>query len=329
MKNDRHTAYIRTIPKIFGYNFFDKNSILNSNNTIYSRFVASIFTCELTINSNKNLSISPFSLKQQVNALVKNNDEIVRNHINNTQRYSDLLGDKIILPLIRPGADIYGHWLLDILPKLNIFKKLYPDTPFSILLDNDSPGWVMDLIDIFCNDYCDVLKIKQNQKVSGKFFLMSPIRQHDFICEYSKIMPQKINYKTFFRKKVYLSRSMLGTNYRGLTNKSDIEELFVNNGFDIVYPETLSIREQISLFSSVKVLAGEAGSGLHNSIFCKPKTNIINIQSSRQNHFIQSGLCYWYKQKATYVFGQAESDDWNANFTVSKESCQAAINSVL
>ena len=100
MKNDRQTAYIRTIPKIFGYNFFDKDSVLNSTNVLYDRFVASIFPCQLTVNCDKTLSISTLSMKRQINALLRNNDEIIRNPIDSTEEYLDLSGDKVIMTIL-------------------------------------------------------------------------------------------------------------------------------------------------------------------------------------------------------------------------------------
>ena len=66
-------------------------------------------------------------------------------------------------------------------------------------------------------------------------------------------------------RKFYLSR--LGQSRRSVEFENDVADLFQRHGFEIIQPESLSFKEQMRIFTSARVIAGYAGSALHNSIF--------------------------------------------------------------
>jgi capsular polysaccharide biosynthesis protein len=84
------------------------------------------------------------------------------------------------------------------------------------------------------------------------------------------------------RRKLCISR----LNYEGQTdgvlksfaNRAVFEELAVKNGFQLVYPETLSLLDQVGLFSQASHIVGEYGSALHNSLFSPAGTTVGAIR---------------------------------------------------
>lgn len=63
---------------------------------------------------------------------------------------------------------------------------------------------------------------------------------------------------------------------RQCLNSNEVELAFRRAGFVTVYPEDLSLPDQVRLFSSVPVVAGYAGSGLINTVFSSgPATRIV------------------------------------------------------
>ena len=56
--------------------------------------------------------------------------------------------------------------------------------------------------------------------------------------------------------------------------KRTMKTTFNKKGFVIIYPEELSINEQINIINSAKTIAGFSGSALHLSIFSEPGTKI-------------------------------------------------------
>jgi capsular polysaccharide biosynthesis protein len=75
---------------------------------------------------------------------------------------------------------------------------------------------------------------------------------------------------------VFLSRARLPAN-RQRINEPAVEDLFGARGFAIVHPQELPIKEQVRIWAGCDVLAGFSGSGMHNAVFCRPDTQIIDL----------------------------------------------------
>lgn len=312
--------YVRDTGQLYGVeNLFDSQNLLNFESTKLRRFTAHVFTANIMIDEDGHGNIDTDEAKLATD-LTFENDEIALKDRNNETISRHFDDDQVIIPLVRPGYSIYGHWLLDLLPRVNFFKSLNPSLKYKLLVHEATPSWAISIVETL--QIGEVEKVRTGEWVSGKFFLMSPIRHHDYVSEIAyaeDVMPIPARVGS---DKFYLSRKKVGVQYRSFHNSEAIERLFEENGFQIIYPEQHSIPEQIELFANARVLAGEGGSALHNNVFCAPGTTIINLQSGRQNHFIQSSLCHWYKQSAVYVFGPSDSDDWGAGFSIPEEYCR-------
>ena len=79
--------------------------------------------------------------------------------------------------------------------------------------------------------------------------------------------------------KIYVSRSAL--KWRRTFGEGVVEKIFEKNGFKIIYPETLPLKEQIALIKNCKVLAGCAGTALHLALFMKKGGTVIQIKRNR------------------------------------------------
>jgi capsular polysaccharide biosynthesis protein len=78
----------------------------------------------------------------------------------------------------------------------------------------------------------------------------------------------------------FLSRSAQLKNKR-IENIGQAEEIFADHGFEVVYPELLDIEQQLMIYSRCKVLAGFSGSALHNVVFCKSGSTLIEVGDLR------------------------------------------------
>ncbi len=68
----------------------------------------------------------------------------------------------------------------------------------------------------------------------------------------------------------WLSKSRMGINsVTHITNETKIEDALTACGFDIIFPEQLTLPQQINLFSTREHLLGFAGSAFHNHIFSR------------------------------------------------------------
>ncbi|MFK8184777.1 MAG: tetratricopeptide repeat protein [Phormidesmis sp.] len=78
-------------------------------------------------------------------------------------------------------------------------------------------------------------------------------------------------------KRIYITRS--GAKYRHVFNEAAVMQMLAQFGFVSVALETLSVAEQIKLFSEAAVIVAPHGSGLTNLAFCRPGATVIECFS--------------------------------------------------
>lgn len=80
---------------------------------------------------------------------------------------------------------------------------------------------------------------------------------------------------------------------RGCRNTEQVEAVFAEFGFDIVYPEDFDLADQIAMFRAAKVVAGFGGSGMFQIAFVKQSKHVITVghESYRaRNEYFMSAI---------------------------------------
>lgn len=101
-------------------------------------------------------------------------------------------------------------------------------------------------------------------------------------------------------KKIYCSRSRIPSASGKEQRESDIEEVFRNNGYESVYMEELSLKEQIRLLNSCAEIAMLSGTLAHNLVFVRNsaratvvnKTYLLNVVQFVVNHMTTADIYY-------------------------------------
>lgn len=94
---------------------------------------------------------------------------------------------------------------------------------------------------------------------------------------------------------------------RRFVNQDDVEEVFRARGFQVVTPETLSVQEQVELFSRARVIAGPTGAAIANLVFA-PRGCRILVLAAINRHW---PFHYWLNMASAaghelqYLFGRA------------------------
>jgi len=79
--------------------------------------------------------------------------------------------------------------------------------------------------------------------------------------------------------RVFLSRRK--STYNRVINVSEVETIFELNNFSVIYPEELPIREQLIIYANCEVMAGFSGTALHNCVFSREETFVIEVADIR------------------------------------------------
>ncbi len=180
------------------------------------------------------------------------------------------------------AKNYYYHWVFEAIPKLHILKSSGDfDKVDYFLIPGMAMRYQREYLEhfgitpdkIICED--DVHHIQADELMvtsDVKLFDHHPKWVCDFLHESftSKISagtPQKL---------VYVARGDAARSRR-VQNEPELIEMLKNYGFETYYLSKLSVREQVALFNSARVIVGAHGGGLSNYVFCRPGTKVLEF----------------------------------------------------
>ncbi|ESQ90769.1 hypothetical protein ABAC460_08025 [Asticcacaulis sp. AC460] len=101
---------------------------------------------------------------------------------------------------------------------------------------------------------------------------------------------------------VYLSKTKMQRGVGRIGNETVIEAYMAANGVAIVYPEQLSLRDQVRLFAQNRVIAGTGGTQFHTGIMAPPVARALALSAT---HSVNSNLVLFDRlneRTAGYVY---------------------------
>lgn len=171
---------------------------------------------------------------------------------------------------------IYGHILLEVLPRLLLLEQCPPDTLVVTSLKMEPPYPAMfaamgvhpaRVVTLRTPAFCRTTYLADNFVDLRNF--VAP-QAWDAFARLARLGERST---VPVPERLYLSRRGIGR--RELTNEAEVEALFTRRGFTVVHPETLGIEDQVRLFAHARIVAGPGGSALHNIVFSRPDTRML------------------------------------------------------
>ncbi len=204
------------------------------------------------------------------------------------------------------GYTTYGHFLIDVLPRLLIAEQMlgadFRGTP--ILLPHRLPAWGREIFDlIFPNVKTLTFDSEQSSLRLRRailpthchnYYMFHPLAKNLFENLKERAQPIAPTQPAEF---IFLSRAEVSSNRR-VIGFTAIEEHAASLGATILRPETISWREQLGYFAGAKLVVGEYGSGLHNTVFSGEDVRTLSINRLQ---FLQSFIGALNRQRLTYV----------------------------
>ncbi len=207
-----------------------------------------------------------------------------------------------VLVFLGPAYHMWGHWLLDYLPRLGLARAVLDNAldNFVIPIPSDTPEFAVELIEKFIGiDRARLLRFDQNREslLCRRLALPSYTRSGDFLHSFVRKFYESINKPTgpklptrlFVSRRIY-QRGIRFDPHR-IANEVYFERCAERMGFTVIEPERLPILEQVALFSGAKAIVGGCGSGMHNAIFARPGTLVaqVGMPNARQSRI--AALC--------------------------------------
>jgi hypothetical protein len=245
-------------------------------------------------------------------------------------------------------APNYAHWLTEVLPRINLFCRAYPDTAIPLIIDAGLHANLEESLGAVAGDKAEIIRLGPDDAARVKrLFITSPTGYIPFerrgragpghsdgiFSPYALALMRK-HLGSVLEKpvpdlptRVFLRRNSLT---RVMRNEQELEEKLLSRGFSVIQPECLSFAEQYRLFANAEVIVGATSAGLANLVFCSKSTRVIICLSTHPDH----SFGYWQNMaaalgnKVNYVFGPAvgpAAHSLHADFLVDVDEALRAI----
>lgn len=176
-----------------------------------------------------------------------------------------------------------------------------------------------DLIKILGIPQDKILSTNSKRAVCAKGLIVPTIIDDYEIVEYRKFLHYRGRYPIYFiadfynslipkrylpNKKIFLRRPKKSN--RNIINSSEVEQVFLDFGYEIILPDGYSLEKQIEIFQQAKCIASMHGSGLDNVLFAHDEIYIFEIFSEFYHDSSPMNKCISKKCHYYYMIGKTE-----------------------
>jgi capsular polysaccharide biosynthesis protein len=226
-----------------------------------------------------------------------------------------------------PAHETWGHWLTDLLPCLWLLRAAGHDlSALRFLVPWDLRAFAAALL-VLCGiraEQCVVYQYWQEIIRTDRLLLPTFMRAGnrfatcfaDATAWWVARARTAAGITAGGPGRLMLSRGN-APKQRVMENRAAIEAAAIDAGYTVVRPEEKTIPDQIALFAGARIIVGEYGSALHNSVFAPPGTLVCGLRgTSRHPSLVQTGIATALGQDAAYVLGDTGGQDIVQRFSI-------------
>jgi capsular polysaccharide biosynthesis protein len=197
------------------------------------------------------------------------------------------------------GAFNYYHWMIELLPKLKFVEEdtgpllvsddvarlpafrealtLASRARKVVLLKQDATYRVSHLLYVQAPSLCP-FNLRSGESFEVRDFVLRP-SSVEFLRD--RLLGPSARQRSSRQRRLFFARKPVRREY----NQDEIFALFERRGFERVYMEELSLREQIDVVQSADMLAGPTGAAWTNLLFAQRGTRCLCWMAEEQRGF--------------------------------------------
>jgi len=253
------------------------------------------------------------------------------------------------------GWDSYAHWIIDFLPKFLLLEQCPEYADWPLLVDSGLyPQQIESLRQVVgLRREFRPLAAHTRYKVDDLVIAsdLSGMRMQSYRARAlpdgngAVVAPEALaflrqrmlgdgalRHATSDGRRLYVSRRRQ-TTFRRLINECVIEQLFVEHGFEVIYPETMPFADQVRAFNDASLVAGAAGSNMIGTIFCGAGTRILMLAMwhPRLNYHFFSNIAHLLGHHLLHVLGRIVTRHdyyYQSDFMVEPDDVRHALRSL-
>ncbi len=205
---------------------------------------------------------------------------------------------------------IYGHWLLEMFPKILMLKYMLPHLRnIPLLIPSTAPTYVEEIIANTLGNWPIYKYDRFNEHVEVDLLTLPGSFQSEYIFHPHLavlldryVEEQTARYRWFRlqgrRTRIFVSRANVSSSFRSLQNAAELEAIAKARGLTIIHPENLPWARQLDAFNRAAVIVGEFGSGMHNALFSRKDTKVVCLNWISE---VQSRIANYRGHRVGYI----------------------------
>ncbi len=201
---------------------------------------------------------------------------------------------------IGPIPDHYGHFITEGLSRLWPLLSLENQDKKIVYISENKINFT-DFFILFGIDQSRIKRITEPTTFKSITVSEPSIRLHDYYHQSYGETVKKIlsNVPTDKENSIFLSKNENKRNGKSIGEKN-IMNIFKKNGYEIVYPELLSVKDFLSKVYSAKRVVALSASSAHNAVFMKTGSELVCLNRSDHHHPLQIMINKMRNLKVTY-----------------------------
>ena len=220
--------------------------------------------------------------------------------------------DRPALIFLAAGYRVYGHWLVDFLPRMRIARQALGSAFYDhvIPVPETTPAWAIAMLGQLCGVFEDQLfyydATTQHltfSSASVPTYAHANYHFHPHSAAYWPTIPADRSSRRLCISRLNFEGRTDGV-LKNFVDRALFERMATDRGYELVYPERLSLRAQMEIFAEASHVIGEYGSALHNTLFSPTETVVGAIRCPND---VQLRISALKQQKTVLCMPQ---DDW-------------------
>lgn len=191
--------------------------------------------------------------------------------------------DQIVIPLCAAGNPNYGHYLFDGLGAAFCLSMMLPNQKITTIGQGLAP-WKREILAALnlLDNYKALKAPVVCRKILASTTLSKHVSQPSFLIRPAfDMLRLRFGANARPTRKLLISRSDIPG--RVAVNWNEIEQIAIKRGFEVIFPERMTVAEQVLTFASAAVVVGEHGAAMANIGFCLPGASVLEIQPANRN----------------------------------------------
>ena len=192
------------------------------------------------------------------------------------------------------GNHNYYHWLFDVLPRLKLLEMkidikkikyfLFPSLDYEFQLETIKflkiplSKCISSLK--YRHIYSDKIIVTSHPRIHTKNSTKDNENTPNWISNWLKEKFIPLKSKKYSFNKIYIDRrtNKINDNIgRSIINNDDVKSFLKKEGFESIFLEDYSFKDQVCIFNKANFIVGLHGAGFANLVFCKKGTKVIEI----------------------------------------------------